>query len=331
MNTRLHDFPASAQPFGGSANTSIGKPKPLILCAHGRGTARQVAKKTLFELRLARALALLTAIRRSIHSSTVILLGCGGLNVLLVAACAFAGDSSTDLSISRWLTISGNFDGGYRKTQFFTNNHNAAVGQWDTRLEMWLPPFREEFSFGPYLRFAGIAASRDPAWENALLAGPGGGFQVYPFSLAQFRKPDSFVGKLLGPLRLYGEYNRLDYLGRENSWRPDEQIRAGAEYWRARHVNETSWPWWTEFWTGLQWQSANEFDRHYDSVVFANAFRAGARIPKAGFLSAITPYAALESSLTENKTYHWENRLLFGGRTASGSVADTPTRQHEMA
>lgn len=260
-------------------------------------------------------------------TASVLSAGSRFLNVirpaLFLAVCVFGAlllsppvsgaDSREDLGFGRWLTISGNFDGGYRKTQFFEDNHNAAVGQWDTRLEVWLPPFREEFSYGPYLRFAGIAASRDPAWENALLAGPGGGFQVYPFSLAELRKPDSVLGKLLGPLRLYGEYNRLDYWGQVNSWRPDEQIRAGAEYWRARHVNETSWPWWTEFWTGLHWQSANEFDRHYDSVIFANAFRAGARIPKAGFLSAITPYAALESSLTENKNYYWENRLLVGG------------------
>jgi hypothetical protein len=222
-------------------------------------------------------------------------------------------DSREDLGLSRWLTISGNFDAGYRKTQFFENNHNAAVGQWDTRVELWLPPFREEFSYGPYLRFAGIAASRDPAWENALLAGPGAGLQAYPFSLPQFREQGSLVGKLFGPLRLFGEYNRLDFLGNGNSWRPDEQVRAGMEYWRASHVNSiTNW-WWNEMWSGLWWQSANEFDPHYNSLVFANAVRIGVRKPGAAILSYLTPYLAVESSLTDNNAYYWENKLSVGG------------------
>jgi hypothetical protein len=232
--------------------------------------------------------------------------------LLLFPQRASGADSDYALGFGKWLTISANFDGGYRNTQFFEWGHNAVVGQWDSRLEVWIPPFRDEFSYGPYLRFAGIAASRDPAWENALLAGPGGGFQVYPFSLANLRLHENAIAKYLGPLRLYGEYNRRDFWGEENNWRPDEQIRAGAEYWRARHVNETSWPWWTELWFGFHWQSANDFDRHYDSVIFANAVRVGGRKPKAGWLSALTPYAVLESSLTGNEEYYWENRLVLG-------------------
>jgi hypothetical protein len=236
------------------------------------------------------------------------------------AFCA-ADDASDILGLEPWLTLSGNFDAGYRKTQFFEKDHNTAVVQWDTRLELWLPP-QETLSYGPYLRFAGIASSRDPAWENALLAAPGVGFQVYPFSLPVFTNADSTIGKIFGPVRLFGEYNRLDYWGHENTWRPDEQIRAGMEYWRARHVNETSEPFWTEFWTGLYWQSANEFDKHYDTLVFANSLRLGVRKPKSGFISTISPYAVIESSLTDNQDYYWENKLLVGG-----GLRITPSRE----
>src|SRR5579859_7186380 len=43
---------------------------------------------------------------------------------------------------------------------------------------------------------------------------------------------------ILGPLRLCGEYNRTDYWGPENTWRPRHQVRSGAEYWRALYVND---------------------------------------------------------------------------------------------
>jgi hypothetical protein len=237
-----------------------------------------------------------------------------GLASLTCLAPAFyaADDASDIIGLKPWVTLSGNFDAGYRKTQFFEKDHNTVVGQWDTRLELWLPP-HDTLSYGPYLRFAGIASRRDPAWENALLAAPGAGFQVYPFSFPALKSPDSIIGKIFGPVRLFGEYNRMDYWGAVNSWRPVEQVRAGMEYWRARHVNETSEPVWSEFWTGLYWQSANEFDKHYDALVFANSLRLGARIPKSGFLSVFSPYALIESSLTENHDYYWENKLQAGG------------------
>jgi hypothetical protein len=126
------------------------------------------------------------------------------------------------------------------------------------------------------------------------------------------KEQTGWFGGILGPLRLFAEYNRLDYWGDENWWRPDNQIRAGAEYWHARYVNDTTKLLWGEIWSGLFWQSANEFDPHYNSVVFANALRAGVRVPDAGILSLFTPYGVLESSLTDNGAYYWENRLLAG-------------------
>lgn len=228
---------------------------------------------------------------------------------LILGQSNAAGEPPQAVGWDPYITFSGNADAGFRKTQFFENDHNAAVGSWDSRLEFWMPPYRTEFSWGPYIRFAGIAASRSQPWENELSGGAGG--QVYPFSLESIR--ESGVAKILGPLRVFGEYNRVDFWGKGNEWRPREQQRYGAEYWREWHVNEDKPCWWVEFWSGGWWQSANEFDSHYNSWVFANSLRAGIRKPESGLLSSITPYALIESSLTDNPAYYWENRLSLGG------------------
>lgn len=217
------------------------------------------------------------------------------------------------LKLADWLTVSANLESAYRNTNFDSSGHHTVLSQGDSRLEFWMPPGRDEFSWGPYIRLAGLTSDRSPAWENAWLAQPGYGINVYPFSAADFRKEYKDAARILGPLRLFGEYNRLDYWGRENIWRPNEQVRAGADYWKALHVNNTLTSWWAEVWSGLFWQSANEFDKDYDTLIFANAVRLGFREPDAGILSTLTPYVALESSLTENGAYYWDNRLLLGG------------------
>jgi hypothetical protein len=242
----------------------------------------------------------------SARAALLLLLGCAA------AALSFA-QSESPLGYDPYVTFAGNFDVGYHKTQFFEPDHHTVVGQWDTRVEVWLPPFRKRFSWGPYVRGAGIAASKSEAWENGWLAGPGVGLQVYPFSLPALRNSSNALAKILGPSRLYGEYNRLDYWGPANTWRPRKQTRIGAEHWRSLHVNDVSSVWWAETWNGLWWQSSNEFSPTYRSLIFANAVRSGIRAPGGRPLSAVTPYVALESSLTKNKSYYWENRLLVGG------------------
>ncbi len=212
----------------------------------------------------------------------------------------------------KWFTVAGNADAGYRKTQFFEQDYNTAVVQWDTRASFWLPPFRTQFSWGPYIRAAGIKSSQTEPWENAWLASPGFGFQLFPISSPKFQGKDNKIGSVLGPLRLYAEYNFTDYFGKENAWRPTKQISAGADYWKALHVNNTASLWWGETWNGLRWQSSNEFDNSYDTLIFANAARFGIRKPKTRFVSALTPYLLLENTLTNRHRYYWENRLLVG-------------------
>lgn len=232
---------------------------------------------------------------------------CCFLNAIAIAQ---SGDA---VGFPPYVTFAGTFDFGYRATQLFEPHHNAFVGQWESRAEVWLHPYKDEFSWGPYFRINGIAATQSEAWENGWIGAPGIGFQVYPFSARRFRKRDSRVGNILGPIRLFAEYNRVDYWGVENQWRPHGQSRFGVEYWRARHVNSMSVPWWTEIWSGAWRQSTNEFSSHYNTGILANSLRAGARVPDAHLLSAFTPYVTIESSLTDNEKFYWENKLLVGG------------------
>jgi hypothetical protein len=241
--------------------------------------------------------------------------------------------AQSTLGIGDWMSVSSNFDAGYRNTQFFVPQYNTALLQWDSHVEFWLPPFRKKFSWGPYFRVAGIKGSEGDAWQNAWLGGPGIGFQLYPLSAKRFRRRSSVAGKLLGPLRTFIEYNFTDYWGQENRWRPRNQTRVGFDYWKAAHVNDSDSYWWAEIWNGLYWQSANEFTDRYNSVIFSNSVRVGVRKAQSRMISSITPYIAVESSLSKYRRlgltdcslnpdlrnpqnpcdFFWENRLLAGG------------------
>ncbi|MGA2902522.1 MAG: hypothetical protein ABSD98_01715 [Candidatus Korobacteraceae bacterium] len=260
------------------------------------------------------------------------------LTALIFLACnACFGQEGTDqpAALGKWFTVSANLDGGWRKTQFFLPNYNTAVFDWDSRAELWLPPFGHVKTpdgkvvikriWGPYIRVAGIAGSEPQAWQNEWVGGPGLGLQAYPFP------------GFLGPVRMFAESNFTHYFNNDpqgTSWRPKNSTRAGFEYWKAVHVNDLEHYWWVEVWNGLYWQSANEFTTRYDSVLFANSGRVGIRKPKRGAISTITPYLAVESSLSKwrqlgNTNCHlsgqgsrdpqdlcdffWENRFLAGG------------------
>jgi hypothetical protein len=222
--------------------------------------------------------------------------------------------------LNDWVSISANLDASYRKTLFYENDMHAEIFNWDARVDLWLPPFREEFTWGPYVRIGGITSnknSRDFEWLNNWNAHPGFGFQIYPFSSRTLKEegPEFYadLAKPLGSLRLFIEHNEIRYWGKGHSWRPDELVRVGADYWKDFHIDDIRKPYWGEIWNGLIWNSSNGWDNDYDTLIFANALRLGARKPNSGLISMFTPYFALESSLSENRDYAWENRLLLGG------------------
>lgn len=232
------------------------------------------------------------------------------------------------------------------KLSFFTPSYNTAVVQWDSRVEVWLPPFQSEHRWGPYLRVAGIAGIEPNAWQNGWLGGPGFGVQAFPLS------------GLLGPLRVFAEYNFTHYWGEDfpgqgTSWRPRHQTRAGLDYWQAVNVNAPGRYWWVEVWNGLYWQSANEFTDRYDSVIFGNSLRFGLRKAKSAVLSDFSPYVAFNSSLSKYRRlglsncslqpdqvsqdaqnpcdFYWENRLLIGsGLRFAPSLGKLNTRNEGL-
>jgi hypothetical protein len=244
------------------------------------------------------------------------------LPVFLVVGMAVAPAHAQSLPTaerSASLTFPANLDGGFRQTQFFTPAYNTGVIQWDSRVELWLPPGRGSFSWGPYLRAAGIAGSKNDAWQNQWIAEPGVGLQMFPFSAVRFRGEHSKIGSVLGPLRAFGEYNFVNYWGAANTWRPRNQVLAGFDYWKAMHVNDYSSAWWAELWNGVFWKSSNEFTDRYDSIVDGHSVRLGLRAPNHGAISALTPYLLAQSSRTkydyagQTTDFYWENGLVGGG------------------
>lgn len=217
------------------------------------------------------------------------------------------------IGIGDWLSISANLDLSYRKTQFYQPGHETTMFQWDTRADFWLPPGRDDFSWGPYVRLSGVESNRPYEFENNWGARPGYGFQVYPFSSQEMRQSENPIMQWLWPLHAFVEYSDVYYKEDEHSWRPDHQLRAGLDYWKEINVHDLSQPYWAEIWNGLIWNSTNGFDENYNTLIFANSFRFGLRKPDAGIVSTFSPYAILESSLSENSEYAWENRLLGGG------------------
>jgi hypothetical protein len=243
-----------------------------------------------------------------------------------VVTCAAPRCGAQALGFGDWFTFAANFpDAGYRETQFFEPHYSVGLVEWDSRAEFWLPPSRNGFSWGPYVRFAGIAASKTTAFPNAWLSYPGAGFQIYPLSFRRFRSPNSNFGKVFGPLRFFAEYNRVHYWGAENTWRPKKQSRIGFEYWKAVNVNDTSRAFWLENWIGAYWQSSNEFTDQYHAIILASSWRSGVRAPNKGALSTISPYIAIQTSHTkydylgacflgaDQCDFYWENGLEVGG------------------
>ena len=139
---------------------------------------------------------------------------------------------NSNSSFSDSLTVSGYFDSAYRNAKFYESEHHSAISQGDSRIEFWMSSGRKSFSWGPYVRFAGLIIDHSEAFENAWLANPGLGFHVYPSSAFNFGEEYSKMAEILAPLRFFAEYNRMDYWGSENAWRPNEQVRAGADYWK---------------------------------------------------------------------------------------------------
>ena len=170
-----------------------------------------------------------------------------------------------------WMSIAGYADFSYRTTQFFKPDYDTTFLQGDGRLEFWIPPGRETFSWGPYIRLAEQMVTarkpgRTPGWP---CREPGSRLTR---SVWHRGERNDWFGGLLGPLRLFAEYNRpITRMTRTRATGQPASSRGRvlARNLRQRH-DEASLG---RNLVGLFWQSANEFDPHYNTVIFANALR----------------------------------------------------------
>jgi hypothetical protein len=101
-----------------------------------------------------------------------------GLMLLVVSTCT-GQEKPPPLDLGKWFTISSNLDVGYRETQFFARHYNTSVFQWDSRVELWLPPAQKDQRWGLYLRVAGIAGSERGGRIPAGSEGNGVGMKIH--------------------------------------------------------------------------------------------------------------------------------------------------------
>ena len=76
-----------------------------------------------------------------------------GLCAMAVLSERCAAQPVQGIGVSDKLTFAANIDeAGYGLTDFFLPHYNTGIFVWDSRAELWLPPFRSRFSWGPYVR-----------------------------------------------------------------------------------------------------------------------------------------------------------------------------------
>jgi len=245
------------------------------------------------------------------------------LSCCLSVSASAGADSppvSTQIDVGSYiLQYSGYVDESFRQTQFFVRNFDNNFFLFDTRLEL-LP--KDGLIWGPYGRFAGNISGHDDSgnpnagFESVLNSEPGGGIELFPFSAPMFKSGKlAALGRIFGPLRLFGEYNHVDYtiFGAQNDFRPNRQVRAGFDYFAAYNVNDDRNWWWLEPYSSVIYQSTNEFTAGYDGTILGTALRAGVRVPDEGVYSWFTPYLAEESSITSHPGFAFENYCHLGG------------------
>jgi hypothetical protein len=242
--------------------------------------------------------------------------------MIILSLCAISNSAFGYLGVESWnkdeiISMSANMVAAGHTTQYYRDNWNTVSAQWDLRLEIWAPPFRNRLAWGGYIRYAGIRSNQASAYdtvvfENQYRANPGFGIQCFPFSSSLLHKVDTFLNGFGSPLRWYYEINLMDYPNTVNEWRPKKQIKTGFEYYKALHVNSMTRCYWTELFGDYIWRDANEFTEHYQQWTGAGNVRVGVRYPRANILSAISPYIAADVSKSDNRSYDWENRFAMG-------------------
>lgn len=97
-------------------------------------------------------------------------------------------------------------------------------------------------------------------------------------------------------MRVLAEFNRCDYPGREDAWRPEAQVRFGVDYFRQSRY--TAGRPWYDLYFQIAWRSSNEFDPDYNAILFGVAIR-GSPIVR----YSLSPYFAIESGLSGRGSY----------------------------
>ena len=197
----------------------------------------------------------------------------------------------------------------YRTTNFFKDDYGETVTWLENRI--FFPRFSEFINtsiplpdpfFIQILKYV-----PDMDWEDRWDYGVG-------IEWRPFKKAESFHNRVLSWIRHVRFYSVYLLTKRfqdkdEWSWRPDDDLRIGAELYRECNLyNERLY--WAEFWTDGSWRATNFYIDDYNSWTFAIVPKVGIKFfPENEW--ALMPYLTGEIALTGRSEY-WQNRMLAG-------------------
>lgn len=221
----------------------------------------------------------------------------------------YSSDSKSNIFGSRYHLFQIFGDVSFRKTNFFQDNYNGAVGWVESRLVF--PRFSELSDIpvplpDPFL-IGILKRLKDIDWEDRWDYGVG--IEWRPFKKAEFLN-ETFL-EWTKHLRFYTVYLKTEYLQdkKEWSWRPDDDFRVGVGLYREYNLYDER-KYWGEFWGDISWRKTNFYIDDYKSWTFAFVPKLGIKLFPEKEL-ALMPYLTGEISATERSEF-WQNRALAG-------------------
>lgn len=200
-------------------------------------------------------------------------------------------------------------DLSFRKTNFFEDDYNGAVGWVESRLIF--PRFSELVDTSiplpdPFL-IGILKGLKDIDWEDRWDYGIGLEWRPLKRTECLSDTPLNWTKHL----RFYIAYFKTEYLQYRKGWgwRPDDDFRIGVDLYRECNLyNENRY--WGEFWGDVSWRKTNFYVDDYESWTFAFVPKLGVKLfPEREW--AFMPYATGEISVTERSEF-WQNRALVG-------------------
>ena len=204
-------------------------------------------------------------------------------------------------------------DVSYRTSNFFEDDYDGFVAWVENRILVRFSEFVNTPIPLPDPFFIGILKGlKDIDWEDRLDYGMGIEWRPFKQREFSFKPTESSQTGWIGHVRLYAVYLFTKYLQYRDewSWRPDDDLRIGAELYRECNLYNSE-KFWGEFWADGSWRKTNFYIDDYEGWTFAFVPKLGIKLSPYKE-STFMPYLTGEIAIT-NRSEFWQNRALVGG------------------